>query len=148
MAMDFFESQERAKRNTGMLVVLFVLAVLGTVAGVHVVLAVSLGGGNLANPSMLPIAAGSVGVIVLVGTLDTKGPEFAYVRDRMQALGMTTTVIDAGILGDPLGIVPDIDHAEAARYGGTTIEALQKAGSRGKAVACMRDALRVLLLKL
>ncbi len=86
--------------------------------------------------------------IVLVGTLDTKGPEFAYVRDRMQALGMTTTVIDAGILGDPLGIVPDIDHAEAARYGGTTIEALQKAGSRGKAVAGMRDALRVLLVKL
>ena len=69
MAMDFFESQERAKRNTGMLVVLFVLAALGTVAGVHVVLAVSLGGGNLANPSMLAIAAGSVGVIVLVGTL-------------------------------------------------------------------------------
>lgn len=86
--------------------------------------------------------------IVLVGTLDTKGPEFAYVRDRMQALGMSTTVIDAGILGEPLGIVPDIDHAEAARAGGTTIEALQKAGSRGKAVAGMRDALRVLLLKL
>ena len=37
-------------------------------------------------------------------------------------------VIDAGILGEPLGIVPDIDHAEAARAGGTTIEALQKAG--------------------
>jgi Zn-dependent protease with chaperone function len=69
MAMDFFESQERAKRNTGALVVLFVLAVLGTVAGVHVVLALSLGGGNVANPSILAVAAGSVGAIVLVGTL-------------------------------------------------------------------------------
>jgi uncharacterized protein (UPF0261 family) len=84
--------------------------------------------------------------IVLVGTLDTKGPEFAYVRDRMQALGLSTTVVDAGILGEPLGIVPDIDHAEAAQAGGTTIEALQKAGSRGKAVAGMRDALRRLVV--
>ncbi len=86
--------------------------------------------------------------IVLIGTLDTKGPEFAYLRDRLHDLGMTTTVVDAGILGDPLDIVPDIDHAEAARYGGTTIEALQNAGSRGKAVEGMRDALINLVLKL
>ncbi len=86
--------------------------------------------------------------IVLVGTLDTKGPEFAYVRDRMHDLGLTTTVVDAGILGEPLSIVPDIDHAEAARRGGTTIEALQNAGSRGKAVAGMRDALQKVMVDL
>ncbi len=86
--------------------------------------------------------------IVLVGTLDTKGPEFAYLRDRLHDLGLTTTVVDAGILGDPLDIVPDIDHAEAARYGGTTIEALQNAGSRGKAVEGMRDALTTLMVEL
>lgn len=86
--------------------------------------------------------------IVLVGTLDTKGPEFAYLRDRLHDLGLTTTVVDAGILGDPLDIVPDIDHAEAATYGGTTIEALQQAGSRGKAVEGMRDALQKLMVKL
>ena len=86
--------------------------------------------------------------IVLVGTLDTKGPEFAYLRDRLHDLGLTTTVVDAGILGDPLDIVPDIDHAEAARYGGTTIEALQNAGSRGKAVEGMRDALQTLMVEL
>ena len=65
--------------------------------------------------------------IVLVGTMDTKGPEFAYVRDRLHALGLTTTVIDVGILGEPLDIVPDMDHAEVAQFGGTTIEALQNA---------------------
>ena len=41
-------------------------------------------------------------------------------------LDLGTIVIDSGILGEPLDIVPDIDHAEAATYGGTTIEALQK----------------------
>lgn len=86
--------------------------------------------------------------VVVIGTLDTKGPEFAYLRDRLQELGLRTTVVDSGILGEPLGIVPDIDHAEAARYGGTTIEALQNAGSRGKAVDGMREALKKLTLEL
>ena len=70
--------------------------------------------------------------VVLIGTLDTKGPEFAYVRDRLRELGLETTVVDTGILGEPLGIEPDVDHAEVARHGGTTIEALQNAGSRGE----------------
>ncbi len=86
--------------------------------------------------------------VVLIGTLDTKGPEMAYLRDQLQALGLSTTVIDSGILGEPLDIVPDIDHAEAATYADTTIETLQNAGSRGKAVAGMREALRKLTLTL
>jgi uncharacterized protein (UPF0261 family) len=86
--------------------------------------------------------------VVIIGTLDTKGPEIAYLRDRLLDLGLTTTVVDSGILGEPLGIRPDIDHAEVARFGGTTIEALQNAGSRGKAVDGMRDALQKLVLSL
>jgi uncharacterized protein (UPF0261 family) len=86
--------------------------------------------------------------VVIIGTLDTKGPEIAYLRDRLRALGVETTVIDSGILGEPLGIVPDISRAEAATYAGTTIEALRAAGSRGKAVAGMREALKKLTLAL
>ncbi len=86
--------------------------------------------------------------VVLIGTLDTKGPEIKYLRDRLQELGLTTTVVDSGILGEPLNIVPDIDHAEAATYGGTTIEALRGAGSRGRAVDGMREALKKLTLSL
>jgi uncharacterized protein (UPF0261 family) len=86
--------------------------------------------------------------VVLVCTLDTKGRETAYLRDQLQALGLETTVVDSGILGEPLDIVPDIDHAEAARYGGTTIEALQTIGTRGRAVSGMREALKKLTLTL
>jgi uncharacterized protein (UPF0261 family) len=86
--------------------------------------------------------------VVIIGTLDTKGPEIAYLRDRLQDFGLQTTVIDSGILGEPLDIVPDIDHAEAATYGGTTLDALRNAGSRGRAVAGMREALRKLTLSL
>jgi len=86
--------------------------------------------------------------VVLIGTLDTKGPEMAYLRDRLQELGLQTLVVDSGILGEPLDIVPDIDHDQVARHGGMTIEVLQNAGSRGKAVAGMREALKKLTLKL
>lgn len=84
--------------------------------------------------------------VVIIGTLDTKGPEIAYLRDRLQALGLSTTVVDSGILGEPVGIMPDISRAEVAEFGGTTIEALRSAGSRGKAVHGMREALKKLTL--
>jgi uncharacterized protein (UPF0261 family) len=86
--------------------------------------------------------------VVIIGTLDTKGPEIKYLRDRLLALDLQTTVIDSGILGDPLDIVPDIDRATAATYAGTTIDALRSAGSRGRAVAGMREALKKLTLQL
>jgi uncharacterized protein (UPF0261 family) len=86
--------------------------------------------------------------VVLIGTMDTKGVEFAYLRDRLQELGLDTTVVDIGILGAPLGIEPDIDHAEVARRGGTNLEALQDAGSRGRAVEGMREAVKLLVRSL
>lgn len=86
--------------------------------------------------------------IVIIGTLDTKGPEIAYLRDRLRDLGNDTLVVDSGILGEPLGIVPDIDHATVARYGGGDLETLQQAGSRGRAVHLMREALRNLVREL
>lgn len=86
--------------------------------------------------------------VLLIGTLDTKGPEIAYVRDRLQALGVSTVVADSGILGDPLDIVPDVTRAEVAARGGTTIDALRNAGSRGAAVHGMLAGLQGLALDL
>lgn len=90
--------------------------------------------------------------VVIIGTLDTKGAEIGYLRDRLQGMGLETIVVDSGILGEPLGITldaeRDISRAEAARYGGTTIEALRNAGSRGKAVHGMREALKNLIPQL
>lgn len=90
--------------------------------------------------------------VVVIGTLDTKGPEIGYLRDRLEDLGLETIVVDSGILGEPLGISlrpgRDISRAEAATYGDTTIDALRAAGSRGKAVAGMREALKKLTMAL
>lgn len=80
-----------------------------------------------------------MGAVVIVATLDTKGPEVAYLRDRLNAIGIRTLVVDSGILGEPVGIVPDVTHEELARRGGITLAELQASGTRGRAVDTMRD---------
>ena len=78
-------------------------------------------------------------LVLVIGTLDTKGPEVAYVRDKLKEFGLNPYVIDVGILGEPVGITPDFSKAQLAQFGGTTIEKVQNAGSRGAAVELMRD---------
>jgi len=65
--MDFFESQERAKRNTSRLVAMFVVALLATMASVHVLVTVLFAKGNFADVRMLGISLGSVLVVVVIG---------------------------------------------------------------------------------
>lgn len=50
--MDFFEHQESARRQTGRLVVLFVLAVLGIILSVYAVMVLVLGGAEVKNPEL------------------------------------------------------------------------------------------------
>jgi uncharacterized protein (UPF0261 family) len=86
--------------------------------------------------------------VLLIGTLDTKGPEIAYLRDRIRSHGVDVLVADSGILGEPLDIVADITRRELAEMAGTTIDELRNAGSRGKAVHGMLAGLRRLATSL
>lgn len=78
-------------------------------------------------------------LVLVIGTLDTKGPEVAYLRDKLKEYGLKPYVIDVGILGEPIGITPDFSKTQLAQFGGTTIEKVQNAGSRGAAVELMRE---------
>jgi uncharacterized protein (UPF0261 family) len=80
--------------------------------------------------------------IALIGTLDTKGPEIAYVRDRLRSLGTEPVVIDSGILGAPVGIEADISREDVALAGGHTLAQARDAGSRGAAVEIMQAGVR------
>jgi uncharacterized protein (UPF0261 family) len=86
--------------------------------------------------------------VLLIGTLDTKGREIAYVRDRLRGMGVGTLVLDSGILGEPLGCEPDITRAEVARAAGHSIEELRAIGTRGAAVERMVEGVRRLALDL
>ena len=85
--------------------------------------------------------------IALVGTLDTKGAEIEYVRDRLVKLGTRPVVIDSGILGEP-GCRADVTREEVARAGGHDLDGVRRVGSRGAAVELMLEGVRATCLKL
>ena len=72
--------------------------------------------------------------VLLVGTLDTKGVETAFVRDRLTAAGVAVVVADAGSVGPP-HFPPDISRETVFVAAGTTLANVVKAGDRGTAVA-------------
>jgi uncharacterized protein (UPF0261 family) len=74
--------------------------------------------------------------VVLLGTLDTKGREYAFLKERLLDTGVEVTVVDAGIF-DPVGLQPDVTHDEVARAAGADVQALADAGDRGAAVTAM-----------
>lgn len=74
--------------------------------------------------------------VALVGTLDTKGPDFAFLAGRLRAAGAEVIVIDVGT-GDPDGLVPDIGGEAVAAAAGSTRAELRAAADRGRAVTAM-----------
>jgi uncharacterized protein (UPF0261 family) len=77
-----------------------------------------------------------VTAVALVGTLDSKGPDFAFLADRLRAAGAGVIVVDAGT-GEPDGLTPDIDGDTVAAAAGTTRAGLRAAADRGRAVTEM-----------
>jgi uncharacterized protein (UPF0261 family) len=86
--------------------------------------------------------------VLLIGTLDTKGPETAWLRDRVRACGCEALVLDSGILGEAVGITADFNRSEVALAAGATIDALRAAGTRGKAVEEMLKGVRAITQRL
>ena len=55
--------------------------------------------------------------IAVLGTLDTKGPEHAFVADCIRARGHTALLVNVGSLGEP-AVAPDVAAADVAARGG------------------------------
>jgi uncharacterized protein (UPF0261 family) len=75
-----------------------------------------------------------VATVVLLGTLDTKGREYAFLRDRLREHGVDVLVVDAGV-GEPVGIEPDVARTELA----ANAAELWESGDRGAAVTAMGE---------
>ena len=73
--------------------------------------------------------------VVLLGTLDTKGQEFDYLRDRLREHGVDVLLVDAGVF-EPLAEA-DVTQDEVAAAAGADLAALREAGDRGAAVEAM-----------
>jgi uncharacterized protein (UPF0261 family) len=85
--------------------------------------------------------------VVLVGTLDTKGAEYKYLRDRLILGGVKTLLVDVGTLDPPL-VEPDLSRREVAAEAGVDLDALTAARDRGRAVSEMADAAAIVVRRL
>jgi uncharacterized protein (UPF0261 family) len=74
--------------------------------------------------------------VVAVGTLDTKGAEYEFLRARLLEHGVDVIIVDAGVQGEP-GTRPDVGRSEVAQAAGADVGELAAAGDRGAAVEAM-----------
>jgi uncharacterized protein (UPF0261 family) len=85
--------------------------------------------------------------VLLVGTLDTKGAEYAYLRERLRLHGVDSILADVGV-NEPVGAEPDVSRAEVGAETGADPAALAAAGDRGEAVTAMAAAAEALARRL
>ncbi|HTG62369.1 MAG TPA: Tm-1-like ATP-binding domain-containing protein [Terriglobia bacterium] len=85
--------------------------------------------------------------VAILGTLDTKGEEFAYVRTRIEAAGLATLVIDSGVLGEP-AFASAISRREVAKASGHALEDLLATRDRGASIAAMAAGAAVVVQRL
>ncbi len=85
--------------------------------------------------------------VVLLGTLDTKGKEYEYLRTLILAAGCDVVMVDAGILGLPQ-TAADISREQVAAATNENVRALSAAGDRGAAVQKMSEGATAIVLNL
>ena len=72
--------------------------------------------------------------IYLIATLDTKGVEAGWIRERLMRQGHRVTLVDVGSSGDPQ-VDPDIDRAMVFEAAGTSWSVVRSDQDRGEGVA-------------
>lgn len=85
--------------------------------------------------------------IAIIGALDTKGDDFAFVKTAVTTRGYRAIVINTGIVGEP-PFAPDIAAADVAEAGGRSLASLREEADRGTAVDVMTKGIAVIVKNL
>lgn len=85
--------------------------------------------------------------IAIVGALDTKGLEFEFLKKEIELRGLSTLLIDIGVLGEPF-MEPDISRGRVAQAGGKSIEELVAKRDRGEAMGVMTKGIAEIVRQL
>lgn len=85
--------------------------------------------------------------VVLVGALDTKGKEFAFVKELIENEGLKTLVVDFGVMG-AASFPPDVTREEVARRGGGNLAELTSGQHKDRAMQVMAAGLREVVREL
>ena len=85
--------------------------------------------------------------VVIVGSLDTKEREFAFINKLIKAAGLDTLVVDFGVMGQT-ALTPDITREEVAHAGNGDLTYLSSGDHKDEAMKVMADGLTVVVRKL
>ena len=86
--------------------------------------------------------------ILLLGAFDSKGHEYAFLRERILARGHEVVCVNVGVLGGTDLFPVDIVADEVAVAGGSSILALRTAKDRGEAMKVMSAGAPVVVQRL
>ena len=85
--------------------------------------------------------------VVIIGALDTKGAEFAFVKGLIKAEGVDTLVVDFGTMGEP-ELEPDVTRAEVAAAADGDISSFASGEHKDEAMQTMAAGLAVVVRRL
>ena len=77
-------------------------------------------------------------VILLIGTVDTKSDEIAFLRESVAYCGGTALVMDVGVLGRG-SLVPDILNTDVAAAAGVTLRQVMESGDENVSMKLMAE---------
>ncbi len=80
--------------------------------------------------------------VVLVGTLDTKGEDLLYVKHLIEGEGLSTLMIDFGVMGEAK-FQPDIGRAEVAAAGRGDLKGMRSGDHKDEAMESMSPMLGI-----
>ncbi|MGM0365841.1 MAG: Tm-1-like ATP-binding domain-containing protein [Actinomycetota bacterium] len=86
--------------------------------------------------------------IVILGSMDTKGEEYAFIKRHIGKEGFKTLIVDVGVIGPPV-LKPDIGRHEVAKAAGSDLDKLISEGpTRDRISPVMAEGSKKIVAKL
>ena len=86
--------------------------------------------------------------ILMIGAFDTKGPEYAFLRERIVERGHTVLALNTGVLATTDLFPVDVEADEVAQAGGGELQALRETKDRGQAMKILAAGAPVVVRRL
>ena len=84
------------------------------------------------------------GTVLLAGTLDTKSPDFRFVRDLLAAAGRRVILADFGVMKDP-DLTADVPARAIAAAAGADLDELRRQHDKSRAMRAMSEGLAAIV---
>ena len=82
--------------------------------------------------------------VMMIGAFDTKGRDYAFLREEILSRGHAVFSVNTGVLGTTDLFPVDVEAAEVAEAGGGDLDSLRRNQDRGEAMKIMAEGAPVI----